>query len=311
MDRATATISGWQPARQRILVVDDQATNRQLLAHLLEPMAEVTLAVNGQEGLSLCQQQQPDLILLDIVMPGIDGFEVCRQLKADPLTRRIPVVFVTSSAEHESRAFELGAVDFIAKPFRPAAVIARVRAHLLLKQQSDLLRTLAFVDGLTGVANRRRLDDALQQEWLRARRHSQPLALLMVDVDHFQAYNDTLGHHAGDRALRQIAGAMAGVIQRPADLLARYGGEEFAVLLPETDLAGAMAIARQMVEAVQDLGLEHPASPTAATATISCGVTALLPHDDLDLQRLKDGADSALYLAKRSGRNRSACHSYD
>lgn len=295
----------------RLLIVDDQATNRQLLAHLLAPMAEVQLAGEGLHAIEICQQWQPDLLLLDLVMPGIDGFEVCRRLKSDPLTRRIPVIFVTSSAEHESAAFELGAVDFIAKPFRPAAVIARVRAHLLLKQQSELLRMLAFVDGMTGVANRRRLDEALEQEWLRALRSGQPLALIMIDVDHFKSYNDTLGHHAGDRALRQIAGAMAGVIQRPADLLARYGGEEFAVLLPETDLAGAMAVATQLGAAVSELALAHPASPTAATATISCGVSALLPKAELALAQLKQGADRALYLAKRSGRNRSACHSYD
>lgn len=295
----------------RLLIVDDQATNRQLLAHLLAPMAEVQLAGEGLHAIEICQQWQPDLLLLDLVMPGIDGFEVCRRLKSDPLTRRIPVIFVTSSAEHESAAFELGAVDFIAKPFRPAAVIARVRAHLLLKQQSELLRMLAFVDGMTGVANRRRLDEALEQEWLRALRSGQPLALIMIDVDHFKSYNDTLGHHAGDRALRQIAGAMAGVIQRPADLLARYGGEEFAVLLPETDLAGAMAVATQLGAAVSELALAHPASPTAATATISCGVSALLPKAELALAQLKQGADRALYLAKRSGRNRCACHSYD
>lgn len=295
----------------RLLIVDDQATNRQLLAHLLAPMAEVQLAGEGLHAIEICQQWQPDLLLLDLVMPGIDGFEVCRRLKSDPLTRRIPVIFVTSSAEHESAAFELGAVDFIAKPFRPAAVIARVRAHLLLKQQSELLRMLAFVDGMTGVANRRRLDEALEQEWLRALRSGHPLALIMIDVDHFKSYNDTLGHHAGDRALRQIAGALAGVIQRPADLLARYGGEEFAVLLPETDLAGAMAVATQLGAAVSELALAHPASPTAATATISCGVSALLPKAELALAQLKQGADRALYLAKRSGRNRSACHSYD
>jgi len=246
-------------------------------------------------------------VLLDVVMPGIDGFEVCKRLKSDPALRDIPVIFVTArdSAEDETLGLEVGAVDFIAKPISPPVVRARVRTHVALKRQTDLLRSLAFNDGLTGVANRRWFDERLQVEWLRCRRNRMPLALILLDLDHFKAYNDHYGHQAGDDCLRAVAAAMKARLGRPADLLARYGGEEFVCLLPETPLDGALAKADDLGRAVQDLAIAHAAAATAPVVTISRGVAAMLPEQGHEPAELLQRADAMLYAAKHAGRNRS------
>lgn len=291
--------------RKRVLVVDDQVTNIQLLNHILQPIVDVSMARDGLQALALCGQVRPDLILLDIMMPGIDGIEVCKRLKADPATRDIPVIFVTGrdSGEDEAEGLDAGAVDFITKPFRAPAVVARVRNHLLLKAQADLLRQMAFIDGLTGAFNRRRFDEALEVEWRRARRSGEPLALVMIDVDHFKLYNDAYGHQAGDDCLRQIAMAMRGCLRRPGDLLARYGGEEFVCLLPATDIEGARRVADALGDAVEALDLKAAATASHERVTISRGIAATLVNADDGSTTLKQAADSALYRAKHQGRN--------
>lgn len=293
--------------RPRILVVDDQPANIQTLYQVLKGDYDVSMATDGSQAIAQCQRRAPDLILLDVVMPGIDGFEVCRRLKTDAALRDIPVIFVTArdSAEDETLGLEVGAVDFIAKPISPPVVRARVRTHVALKRQADLLRSLAFNDGLTGVANRRWFDERLQVEWLRCRRNRMPLSLILLDLDHFKAYNDHYGHQAGDDCLRAVAAAMKARLGRPADLLARYGGEEFVCLLPETPLDGAMAKADDLGRAVQDLGIAHAAATTAPVVTISRGVAALLPEQGHEPAELLQRADAMLYAAKHAGRNRS------
>lgn len=291
--------------RKRVLVVDDQVTNIQLLNHILQPLVDVSMARDGLQALGLCAQVRPDLILLDIMMPGIDGIEVCKRLKADPATRDIPVIFVTGrdSGEDEAEGLDAGAVDFITKPFRAPAVVARVRNHLLLKAQADLLRQMAFIDGLTGAFNRRRFDEALEVEWRRARRSGEPLALVMIDVDQFKLYNDAYGHQAGDDCLRQIAMAMRKCLRRPGDLLARYGGEEFVCLLPATDMDGARRVADALGNAVESLALKAAPAASHEGVTISRGIAATIIEQDEGAMQLKLAADSALYRAKHQGRN--------
>ncbi len=293
--------------RPRILVVDDQPTNIQTLYQVLKGEYDVAMATDGTQAIELCLRRPPDLVLLDVVMPGIDGFEVCRRLKADPATRDVPVIFVTArdSTEDETLGLEVGAVDFIAKPVNPPVVRARVRTHVALKRQADLLRSMAFNDGLTGVANRRWFDERLQVEWLRCRRNKLPLSLILLDLDHFKAYNDRYGHQAGDDCLRAVAAAMKSRLGRPADLLARYGGEEFVCLLPETPMDGARAKADDLGRAVLELGMPHADSATGGVVTISRGVATAAPAVDGTQNELLQHADEKLYAAKRAGRNRT------
>ena len=290
----------------RLLLVDDQPLNIQALHQVFAADCQVLMATGGEQGLRLAREQLPDLMLLDLQMPGMDGLEVCRQLKADPQLADMPVIFVTADqdAETETRALEAGAVDFISKPFNAAVVRARVRTHLVLKAQSDLLRQQALVDGLTGLHNRRFFDERAEAELQRARRSGSPLALLLADVDFFKAYNDGYGHLAGDDALRGVAVALRYGLRRPADLLCRYGGEEFALLLPETDLEGALAVARGLEQSVRGLRSPHAYSGVGPVLTISLGLVAGVPGARHELAGLLAAADRQLYQAKAEGRAR-------
>ena len=295
------------PRQPRLLVVDDQAIQIQVLYRALAPDCQVLMATSGEAALRLCHERPPDLVLLDVEMPGMDGFEVLRRLKADPLTQALPVIFVTGHTDNEveSRCLEAGAVDYISKPINPRVVRSRVKTHLTLKFQSDLLRDMVFIDPLTSSYNRRYFDQRLAVEWARTRRSGSPLSLLMIDVDHFKAYNDHYGHPAGDEALRAVVQALTRHLQRPGDTVARYGGEEFACLLPETDAQGALLLAQRLVQGVSDLALPHAASSTGPVLTVSVGVgSAVLPVDG-EAQALVDAADAALYRAKREGRARA------
>ena len=295
--------------RARVLIVDDQRLNVQLLTDILKEHYDLAIASDGERAIELCERRPPDLVLLDVQMPGLDGYEVCRRLKANPATREIPVIFVTArdSVEDQIKGLEAGAVDFITKPVHAPIVRARTRTHILLKQHADRLRELAHTDTLTGVANRRSFDERLKTEWRRSQRSRLPIALIMIDVDHFKQYNDTYGHQAGDRCLQQICAAMKNSLRRPADLLSRYGGEEFACLLPETPLGQAMRKAEELGESVQRLGIPHASSSAAPVVTISRGVAALIPTGELQARELIRIADEMLYEAKRAGRNRTMC----
>ncbi len=290
------------------MVVDDQPANIQILYTLLAAEFDVCMALNGNDALLLCREALPDLILLDVVMPGVDGHAVCRQLKDDAATCDIPVIFVTGhlDCEQEVLGFAEGAADFITKPFHASVVLARVRTQLTLKVQADMLRALSFTDALTGVANRRCFDQTLQSESQRVRRTGESLALLMIDVDHFKRYNDHYGHQAGDTCLQAIAACLAASVTRSHDLVARYGGEEFACILPETALAGAVAKAAEMEAAVRSLALAHATSDTASVVTISVGVALFDPLARDEPAALLRAADAQLYLAKSAGRGRVA-----
>jgi diguanylate cyclase (GGDEF)-like protein len=293
--------------RQRILIVDDAMTNIMALEELLKGDYDVSYVTRSEEGLEACRTLRPDLVLLDVVMPGIDGFEVCARLKRDPETRDIPVVFVTARADiaDETRGLEAGAIDFITKPFSPPIVRARVRNHLELARQRNLLSTLSFVDGLTGVANRRKFEEALETEWRRCSRQDGVLGLIMCDVDLFKLYNDNYGHQAGDVCLKAVAVTLQENLNRGGDLIARYGGEEFVCLLPDTDLEGVKATASRLATAVNELAIPHARSSVAQRVTISLGGTSATAHPDLMPSELVRRADTLLYRAKQNGRNRA------
>jgi diguanylate cyclase (GGDEF)-like protein len=293
--------------RPHLLLVDDQSMNVFILRHAFEGDHRVSVALSGVEGLALCARGDVDLVLLDVMMPGMDGHEVCRLLKVDPATRDIPIIFVTSRSDEsaEAQALDLGAVDFISKPVNARVVRARVRTHLTLKAQSDRLRQWAYVDGLTGVCNRRYFDARLESEWRRAARNQAPLSVVLIDVDFFKRFNDRYGHQAGDDCLRRVAECLRSSVKRPGDLVARYGGEEFVCLLPDTDLQGALHVARDLGRAIDALRIEHGDSTVAPWITVSlgvCGATADIARSAADMLRV---ADAQLYLAKSGGRHRS------
>ncbi len=289
-----------------ILIVDDTPTNIQVLAEALRADYRVKVASSGKVAFEVIAKGKPDLILLDVMMPGMDGYEVCRRLKEDPATKSIPVIFVTAKSDvvDEEQGLRLGAVDYIAKPFHLPIVAARVRNHIDLKLKTDLLESRALLDGLTNIPNRRRFDEALEVEWRRAQRAGAAIALVMLDIDHFKAYNDHLGHGAGDACLRQVATALVNVVERPADLVARYGGEEFVALLPETEADGALQIAERFRHDVEALRLPHGHSPVADVVTISVGVASIVPGADVTPVVLLEQADQKLYRAKAAGRNK-------
>lgn len=305
-----------------ILLVDDDPGAIQLMGRILAGVGKLRFATNGRDALRLASEAAPDLILLDAEMPGLSGFEVLGALKADPALADVPVIFVTSHAEpdFEVAGLELGAADFIAKPVHAPLLLTRVKTQLRLKHLADALRRVAMTDSLTGLANRRSLDEALAREWRLARRNGHALALLMIDVDHFKQFNDCYGHPAGDACLEAVARAAVGVSMRPTDLVARIGGEEFVMLLPHTPREGAGFMAQRVLEAVGALAIEHANSPSAGHVTVSIGVACydeasgcwVEPSGDsgfasrlpnpCSMANLMRAADLALYAAKHGGR---------
>ena len=289
-----------------LLVVDDEKQNRTLLTELLQDDYQIILAKNGVQALQKAQEHLPDLILLDVLMPEMDGFGVIRALKAADLTRHIPVIFVSAldSAADEELGLELGAVDYIAKPFHPPIVKVRVRNHLQAVHQRRLLEQLALIDSLTEIPNRRRFAEVYEMEWRRCLRSSSPLSLIMVDVDYFKIFNDTYGHAAGDVVLRRVAQAIQHALNRSADFVARYGGEEFVVVLPDIDAGRAQVVAEKLRAEVEHLQIRYPQSAISPWLSISLGGATQVPAQaEVDV-RLFDAADSSLYAAKHGGRNR-------
>lgn len=289
----------------RILIVDDDLSNARLLARIFDDSYDVLCTTDGEHALELARDAHPSVILLDVMMPGIDGFEVCSRLKADDDTAEIPVIFITGMGDFsaETRGLKLGAVDYVTKPISPAVVKMRVRNQIELKQARDQLTQLAITDGLTALGNRRHFDDVLEKEHARLARNDAELSLIMLDVDHFKRYNDAYGHGRGDDCLRAVAQVIAEAMLRPADLGARYGGEEFACVLPETDAEGARAIAEEIRARVEALRIPHGCSDTSDYVTVSVGVATERCQPGGSPLALVEQADRQLYRAKQSGRN--------
>lgn len=299
-------------ARPRVLLVDDTPDNLHLLAAVLADDYDVLVATDGRSALERVRNEpQLDLVLLDLYMPGLDGYEVCRRLRDETPARTLPVIFVTADDDEraQTEGFAHGAVDFIVRPFSVPVVRARVRTHVELKRRSERLERLALLDGLTGIANRRSFDERYLHEWRRAVRNGRPLGLVLFDLDHFKRYNDTCGHPAGDDCLRRVARLGLDTIRRPGDLLARYGGEEFALLLPETDAAGTHGLAeclRVRVAACFACAVSPDCDARGAPGplTLSAGCASRVPGRDDDPAGLIAEADRRLYAAKALGRNR-------
>ncbi|QHF05005.1 diguanylate cyclase [Pseudomonas asturiensis] len=303
-----------------LLIVDDDISAIRVLSKTLHGLGQIRFATGGAQALKMVQEVRPDLILLDAEMPEISGFEVCEIIKEDPLLKDIPVIFITSHTETriEEAGLALGAVDFIGKPIQPSIVTARVKTHLRLKMAIDQLNLLAQTDGLTGLANRRFLDQNIEREWLRVRRTHGAFSLLLLDIDFFKRYNDSYGHLKGDECLIAVAQALKACVHRSTDLVARYGGEEFVILLPDTGAEGACSLAEEIVTYIHGLGWDHETSDYGRL-TVSVGVASLeagamsdapagvgIAHSgDSIVVALLAKADQALYQAKHEGRNGS------
>ncbi len=292
-------------SRSCVLVVDDEPENIELLTEVCGEHYEILTAAEGLAALDIATNAKPDAILLDVMMPGIDGYEVCRRLKAEPLTASIPVIFITGLGDvaAETRGLELGAADYVTKPISPAAVKARVNNQISLKRAQDQLTRLATTDGLTGLANRRRFDEMMAHEYARHARTGGELSVILLDVDHFKLFNDTYGHVSGDDCLRQVARAIGAVVTRVTDLAARYGGEEFVCLLPMTDQQGAVTVAEKIRESIIALGVPHSRSSAANHVTVSLGVITTRCVPGRSVMNILALADEQLYAAKAGGRN--------
>ncbi|MCF8086071.1 MAG: diguanylate cyclase [Desulfohalobiaceae bacterium] len=293
--------------KARILIVDDEKMNLKALADLLKDTYTVMLAKSGEQALNLAiDPPQPDLILLDVVMPEMDGYEVIKQLKQDERTNQIPVIFVTTlgSSEDEELGLKLGAVDYITKPVSPPIVRMRIHNYLNLMHKHKLLDQLAHLDGLTEIPNRRCFEEHFHKECSRIARNEGVLSIAMLDIDFFKQYNDYYGHQMGDRALETVAKTMIQSLKRPADLGARYGGEEFVMLLPETNAEGALDVAERVRAAIAALKIPHVTSQVADNITVSIGVTSVQGNCGCSLEKVLEIADHNLYRAKHSGRNR-------
>jgi diguanylate cyclase (GGDEF)-like protein len=296
--------------QMKILVVDDSPSNIRVLSETLGQEYHVIYAMNGVDALASAMNGSPDLILLDIMMPGMDGYEVCSKLKADSRTNEIPIIFITAldAEQHETVGLELGGIDYITKPINPNLVRLRVRNHIELKMLQDHYKNLSTIDGLTGIANRRRFNDFIEQEWRRSMRSQSVLSLIMIDIDNFKQYNDHYGHSVGDDCLKLIAVAMFGSLERATDLLARYGGEEFVCVLPGTDIEGAKILGEKLRSKVASMKIPHAKSTTqVGYVTISLGVSAIVPTKNDDWNSIIELADKNLYLAKGKGRNCIVC----
>lgn len=331
-DASKKIVEATPKTRDRILVVDDSALMRSMLVKMLKNVgyADVLTAASGAQAfelLGVTDDSNPaaiELILMDLMLPDTDGIEAIRTLATYERLSTLPVIMVTAMQDSETLrgAFEVGATDYITKPINEIELLARVGAALRLKREidrrekiqkeleaaNDRLKQISLTDGLTGLANRRHFDQVLQQEWGRAVRNRTPLSLILADVDHFKRFNDTYGHQEGDSCLTVVAAALGECANRSSDLAARYGGEEFALILPDTDIAGARAVGECLLANVTARAIPHGASAVGPIVSVSAGVASLIPSADLSARALIAAADQALYQAKEAGRGRIMLH---
>jgi diguanylate cyclase (GGDEF)-like protein len=292
--------------KSRILIVDDEPSNVQIIANAIYKEHELLVATSGMQGLKVANNEMPDLILLDIGLPDISGYQVCRTLKNQAATAQIPIIFITArdTDVDELHGLELGAIDYIRKPFSPPLILARVNNQLLLKHKTDQLEMLAMIDGLTGIPNRRLFEDEYRKAWSFAQRKQRELAVAILDIDYFKQFNDHYGHAKGDHCLQLVAKTIANTLHRPLDFVARYGGEEFVVILPDTQVEDAIKVAEKMRNNIADLNIQHEHPDIDYIVTVSIGVATCKPESHRASRKLLEEADKNLYQAKNMGRNR-------
>ena len=306
-EKASKSITLDISKRATLLIVDDSVSNIEILANLLKEDYKIKIAKNGRKAIDIMQKSSDiDLVLLDIVMPELDGYSVCKELKSDPATHAIPIIFISGNdmAQDEEYGLRLGAIDYIKKPFHPTIVKMRVQNHINMKLQSDMLEELSMYDGLTHIPNRRYFDEKYTELYNEAQRKKHSLGVMMIDIDYFKPYNDNYGHGKGDETLIKVATVLKNTLKRPEDLVARYGGEEFVVVLKDISYQGAQKVAEELVQAVEDLALEHEYSKVNPFVTISLGVACTNDEKNLTKEQVLKNADSALYRAKEEGKNR-------
>jgi len=299
----------------KILLVEDSATLRYAMrTYIIDAGHEPLVARSGEEALQMLENTPVDMIIMDVEMPGLNGFETTRLIREWLAGHWIPIVFVTGLNEDENyrEGIEAGGDDYLIKPVSFMIIKAKIRAMERIAEMRDQLsrlnselEALSQLDSLTQIFNRRTFNEMAKQQWALAKRHQQPVSALMIDVDHFKLFNDHYGHPAGDACLKKVTQAIKGCLHRTTDILGRYGGEEFIVLLPETDAKGALCVAQAIGEAISALQIRHGVSPTAPYVTASLGGATCLRTTGHDLEELIKNADRALYKAKRAGRNRS------
>lgn len=292
-----------------ILVVDDMTTTLLLIHDLLKDTYEVKIAKSGTKALEILESPNDiDLILLDIEMPDINGYDVCKRIKNNETIKNIPIIFITgrTSQEDEEYGLNLGAIDYITKPFNKAIVKLRIKNYLDLKIKNDMLEKLSMYDGLTNIRNRRFFDETFEKTFNEIKRDKKSLAVLMIDIDFFKPYNDNYGHGQGDETLRKVAKALEKTIKRPSDFVARYGGEEFVILLKDINKNGVEAVANNLLNAVRELKITHEFSKIENYVTISIGASFYNSNSDVTKLELLLKADETLYSVKNSGRNNFA-----
>lgn len=292
-----------------ILAVDDMTTTLLLLHDLLKDTYEVKIAKSGTKALEILESPNDiDLILLDIEMPDINGYDVCKRIKNNETIKNIPIIFITgrTSQEDEEYGLNLGAIDYITKPFNKAIVKLRIKNYLDLKIKNDMLEKLSMYDGLTNIRNRRFFDETFEKTFSEIKRDKKSLAVLMIDIDFFKPYNDNYGHGQGDETLRKVAKALEKTIKRASDFVARYGGEEFVILLKDINKDGVEAVANNLLNAVRELKITHEFSKIENYVTVSIGVSYYNSSSDITKLELLLKADETLYNVKNSGRNNFA-----
>lgn len=292
-----------------ILVVDDMTTTLLLIHDLLKDTYEVKIAKSGTKALEILESPNDiDLILLDIEMPEINGYDVCKRIKNNETIKNIPIIFITgrTSQEDEEYGLNLGAIDYITKPFNKAIVKLRIKNYLDLKIKNDMLEKLSMYDGLTNIRNRRFFDETFEKTFNEIKRDKKSLAVLMIDIDFFKPYNDNYGHGQGDETLRKVAKALEKTIKRASDFVARYGGEEFVILLKDINKDGVEAVANNLLNAVRELKITHEFSKIENYVTISIGASFYNSSSDVTKLELLLKADETLYSVKNSGRNNFA-----
>ncbi len=298
-------------SKHKILIVDDMALNIKILGESLRNNYEIVVATNGKKALSIAKSESPpDLILLDILMHGMDGHEVCKILKEDERTKNIPVIFISARGEmeDETRGLELGAVDYIIKPFSMPIVNARIKTHLSLKTKNDMLENLVSIDHVTNIPNRRKFDELLDSEWYRAKRAAKPISLILIEIDFFKTFNENYGHTEGNACLRMVAQVLENTLKRPADFMARYGSYKFAVALPETNSDAAITVGNMIQTNVKNMNIPHSFSQVSDQVTLSLGVATIIPSKDTSKTSsspsdLMNTSDSALCRSIEHGRN--------